>query len=147
MGDLGRSARRNRPVDGISIRTLVRLGKVCPGQPMTLDVAALLVNDLTRHTKVVCDGFPASPDHLQLIPVGSTLVMVRCDETLREHRLNQRALETSRAWTPGMPSERDGLVLDVFEAAKSRDLRLVTFDNDGPLLAGHLILSSLGLQA
>jgi adenylate kinase family enzyme len=145
VGDLGRSARRNHPVAGISIRTLTRLGQTSPGKPMTLDLATLLVSDLVKHNRVVCDGFPASPEHLQVIPAGSTVVLVSCKEDLRQERLTDRALSTRRSWTPGMPSERDELVSQVFQGAQEFPLELLKFDNSGPLLTGTEILKILGL--
>lgn len=111
---------------------------------MTMDLAALLVRDLIKHERVVCDGFPASPEHLQVIPAGSTLVLVSCDEDLRQDRLSDRALSTRRSWTPGMPSERDELVGQVFKGAQAFPLQLVTFDNSGPMLTGKEILEILG---
>jgi adenylate kinase family enzyme len=143
VGDLGRSARRNRPVDGISIRTLVRLGQTQPGIPMNNQLAQMLIADLSKHTQVVCDGFPASPEHLQFLPAGSVLALVHCDETRRGHRLTQRAEDTSRAWTPGMPSQRDALVHEVFSEALKYPIKRITFDNNGPLRPGLEILQML----
>lgn len=111
---------------------------------MSMELGQMLVNDLSKHERVVCDGFPAAPEHLRLIPPGSSIVLVCCDEAMREERLNQRALDTSRAWTPGMPSERDGLVGDVFSAARGLPLTLSVFDNSGPMPSGLEILSRLG---
>lgn len=125
-------------------RTMVRIGRVTPGTPMSMELGQMLVNDLSKHERVVCDGFPAAPEHLRLIPPGSSIVLVCCDEAMREERLNQRALDTSRAWTPGMPSERDGLVGDVFSAARGLPLTLSVFDNSGPMPSGLEILSRLG---
>lgn len=143
VGDLGRSARRNRPVDGISIRTLVRLGQTQPGTPMSNQLAQMLMADLSKHTQVVCDGFPASPEHLQFIPAGSVLALVHCDETQRQQRLTQRAEDTSRTWTPGMPSQRDALVHEVFAESRRYPIKRIRFDNNGPLRPGHLILDEI----
>ncbi len=125
-------------------RTMVRIGRVTPGTPMSMELGQMLVNDLSKHERVVCDGFPAAPEHLRLIPPGSSIVLVFCEEAMREERLNQRALDTSRAWTPGMTSERDGLVGDVFSAARGLPLTLSVFDNSGPMPSGLEILSRLG---
>lgn len=128
-------------------RTMVRIGRVTPGTPMSMELGQMLVNDLAKHERVVCDGFPAAPEHLRWIPPGSSIVLVFCDEAMREERLNQRALDTrldtSRAWTPGMPSERDGWVGNVFSAARGLPLTLSVFDNSGPMPSGLEILSRL----
>jgi adenylate kinase family enzyme len=143
VGDLGRSARRNRPVEGISIRTLVRLGQTPAGTPMSNQLAQMLIADLSKHEKVVCDGFPASPEHLQFLPAGSVLTLVNCNETERERRLTQRAEDTSRAWTPGIPSQRDALVQEVFAQAFKYPIKCITFDNNGPLRPGQVILDEI----
>lgn len=123
IGSLARLARKRRLPAEFSHQFMVRLSAYVPGLPLSPRMIESLTAEVQRHQSlapVSVDGFPASPDHVALLPEGSRLFFFDIDEDTRQERLTKRAQETMRKWTPGLLSQRDLDVPFVVEAAKLR---------------------------
>jgi adenylate kinase family enzyme len=126
VGDLCRQARRNRGLSTMPLRLMAELAKTSPGEPLSRDVARQLcqaIGKINQTGMVVCDGFPSSPEHLDLLPPNSDVVWIQCQEDERARRLAMRAEETERRWTPGRQTLRDDLVEAVYQCASQARVR------------------------
>lgn len=126
VGDLCRQARRNRGPSTMPLRLMAELAKTAPGEPLSPEVARQLcqaIGKINQTGLVVCDGFPSSPEHIDLLPPNSDVVWIQCQEDERERRLEMRAAETVRRWTPGRQTLRDDLVEAVYQCASQDRLR------------------------
>ena len=144
VGDLGRHARRMERVPGISIRLMAFLARSEPGVPLSNPAAQQLIAELEsmrQFHNVVCDGFPSHPDNIDLLTQRSEIVLLKSRNSLREARLERRAVETSRRWISGMSSVRDTMVETVFSTASSAgftSLALATDDQSIEEIASRL---------
>lgn len=120
----------------MSLRLFVELRMYRTGELMSQRLVETILFEIGKHRQtnsVVIDGFPAKPEHVFKLPAGSLLVHISCAESLRAQRLDHRAAQASRLWTPGMMSMRDTHLPSVIEAghkcAQTNDLRLLELDN------------------
>lgn len=126
VGDLGRMARRYHHHDALPVRLMAEFAKSRPGVPISAMASELLsqaIGRISEKLPVVCDGFPSSPEHLDLLPPNSEIVWIQCDEDERARRLEMRAEETARRWTPGRQTLRDDLVEAVYHCASQDRVR------------------------
>lgn len=84
-----------------------------------LDSIALEIDKNRQYKPVVCDGFPSQFEQLPMIPTGSSVVHLHCTDRMREARLDHRASQTKRQWTPGLSSERDNDLPLLLQSLKS----------------------------
>ncbi|CAN5465306.1 hypothetical protein BH10PSE16_BH10PSE16_04220 [soil metagenome] len=134
MGDAGRLARAGKRPNNMSLRLFVELAVYRTGELMSQRLIDAILFEIGKHrqiTPVVIDGFPAKPEHVAMLPPDSLVVHVNCPEEVREARLNHRAAEAKRLWTPGLTSMRDSDLPSVIDAARKRidSLRLLELDN------------------
>lgn len=140
MGDLGRLARSGKRPSDISLPLIAELAAHYPGQRLSNRLVETLMLEVSKQAMqkpVICDGFPAHKDHLSVIPKSAQIIYVRCAQHVREARLDHRANQTQRKWTPGLSSERDRdlpallkLVTDSFSTQGSPE-RFLEIANDG----------------
>jgi adenylate kinase family enzyme len=140
VGDLCRQARRNRGLSTMPLRLMAELAKTTPGVPLSMEVARQLcqtIGKINQTGMVVCDGFPSAPEHLDLLPPNSDVVWIQCQEVERERRLETRAAETARRWTPGRQTLRDDQVEAVYQCASldrvRADIKARIVVNDGSI--------------
>lgn len=121
VGDLGRNARRNFRVPGISIRLLSMLAMEEPGSSISQRTAKQLISEIENKNtckNMVCDGFPSHPNHINMIQAHSEIILIQTPEELRQQRLSDRVELTGRKWTPGKVTIRDDLLASVFLSAQ-----------------------------
>ena len=119
-GMLRRLARSgNLPAD-IPVSLMLAMRRLQPGNPMPIDVAEKFLRHARRYPDCVIDGFPATPEHLDLLPDDATLCLLWTPADKREHRLRVRSDTSQRIWTPGRYSEREARLADVIRQARSR---------------------------
>jgi adenylate kinase family enzyme len=132
LGDLGRLARKGRRPNDVSLRLMVCMATFRPGTPLPEVTIQAIVSEVTKNAHVrpvVCDGFPASAEHIRRLPAGSIVIELTCDPHVREHRLVARESQTLRKWTPGLPSLRDTALPDLAAAAANAGVRYLRVEN------------------
>lgn len=125
IGDLARLARKRRLPQSVPIRLMVMLAGHQVGHPFRHElVLALLshIKELRSRSPVVIDGFPVEASQVRLCPRPFTAIHVTLDDESRVARLQARAQETKRAWTPGLPSARDEALPSVLSELQGMSL-------------------------
>ena len=132
VGDLGRNARHNFRVPGITIRLLSMLAMEEPGSSISERTAKQLISEIENKNKdknIVCDGFPSHPDHINMLQAHSEILLIQTPEELRQQRLTERVELTGRKWTPGKITQRDDLLVSVFECAQNSLISTSVIEN------------------
>jgi hypothetical protein len=81
-----------------------------PNQPLghhLVDALLRSIHDMRQRQPISVDGFPAEPDHLKLLPAGSTVINFDVPDDVREARLTNRSEHGPRKWVQGGQSLRD----------------------------------------
>ncbi|MCO4087455.1 MAG: AAA family ATPase [Limnohabitans sp.] len=110
LGDLGRLARQRKTAGDFSLRLMCLLVAQKPNQPLghhLVDALLRSIHDMRQRQPISVDGFPAEPDHLKLLPAGSTVINFDVPDDVREARLTNRSEHGPRKWVQGGQSLRD----------------------------------------
>lgn len=113
-----------------------------PGAPLPTEVAQKFIAHAQSLKNCVVDGFPASIEHLSLLPKDAVLVLVWAPKQIREQRLEARSQSTKRIWTPGRPSERESSLNTVLKAAR-KDRKIIFLSNHSDDIASNIKNSEL----
>lgn len=120
VGLLRRLASAGQFPSDIPITLMMAMRRVRTGTPMSSDVAAKLIRHATSLPNCVIDGFPASLEHLDLLPADTVYGVVWTPCMIRESRLNARSDSTKRIWTPGRHSEREQTLAALIARARGK---------------------------
>lgn len=110
VGLLRRLASSNEFPSDVPAVLMLALRRATAGAALSSDVARKLVRHASQFENVVLDGFPASLEHLALLPADSVFVVVWSPRAVRAERLLVRSESSKRLWTPGRNSERETIL-------------------------------------
>lgn len=99
---------------------MVAMRRARGGEPLAVDIASKLIKHASSFPRCVIDGFPASVEHLDLLPRSATLALVWTPKRERERRLFERAEQTQRQWVPGRGSAREESLSAVIRTGQSK---------------------------
>lgn len=146
VGTLRRLARHNQFPSDVPYTLMVRLRRLPAGEPLPISLAQDLVRHCTVLQNCVLDGFPASVDHLSILPPDTVIGLVYAPQTLCVKRLTDRAAQTLRQWTSGRESAREIALASVLRLARRR-YRTVLIrnvnDEDEPSRIAHQFLARI----
>lgn len=150
LGEIGRLIRHKGLPKDYTRKFLIRLAQHTPGERMSQDLVDSVLVEIAKHREVaplLVDGFPSEPDHVALLPAGSILTLIQCDEALRQERLLKRSEETRRKWTPATErSLRDKYVDDVVDRAIGSGIStLFLLNNSDENTCSESLLHSLSI--
>lgn len=120
IGALRRLARHNRFPSDVPFSLMARLKRLPAGEPLPVSLAEALIDHAMSFEKCVLDGFPASIEHLALLPRAVIIGVVWAPRAVCEARLVKRASESVRQWTPGRESAREASLASVMWEARTR---------------------------
>jgi adenylate kinase family enzyme len=133
VGDLARFGRRGTLPAEVPTRLMACLARHQPGTVFSFQTATLLSDYLktlaTIKKSVSVDGFPSSPEHIQLLPNNAVILHLSTSEQTRHSRLENRSLTTGRKWVNGGASERDTELKNVLVAASIARVKVIDIDN------------------
>lgn len=120
VGTLRRLARHNQFPADVPYSFMAALKRLPAGQPLPERLAVDLIGHATSLGPCILDGFPASVDHLALLPPNTVVGFVWAPKGQCEERLTKRAEATLRQWTAGRESAREAALASVVRAARLR---------------------------
>ena len=133
VGDLARFGRKGSLPAEVPTRLMACLARHKPGTVFSFQTATLLSEYLISLTNckksVSVDGFPSSPEHVQLLPNNAVILHLFTSEQTRHSRLENRSLTTGRKWVNGGASERDTELKNVLDAASTAGVKVIDIDN------------------
>jgi adenylate kinase family enzyme len=118
IGLLRRLARSGSYPTDIPAVLLAAIGRSKPGAPLPLEVANRLLVFANSSPLVVIDGFPASIDHISILPSDSLIGLVSTRKRARISRLMHRAAISQRQWIEGRESSREEALPTVIRSAR-----------------------------
>lgn len=110
------------------------------GAPLSPATAARLLQHVCAVPSAVLDGFPASPEHVAMLPPDAVFCVVWTPSALRDTRLEDRSAKSKRQWTPGLTSARESALPSVLRIAR-RSGRCIFLRNDQDASAAVEILA------
>lgn len=119
VGMLRRLASAKQFPSDVPPSLMIAMGRAKPGAPLQHDIAERLIKHAAALPNCVIDGFPASVEHLDLLPPETRFALVWTPKLERERRLIARAQQTQRQWTPGRGSAREESLASVLYAIQS----------------------------
>lgn len=128
VGTLRRLARHNQFPSDVPYSFMAGLKRLQPGQTLPERLASDLIRHASSMQRCVLDGFPASVDHLNLLPRDATIAVVWAPHQVRVSRLQERAEHTLRRWTSGKDSARENSLAEVIWMAR-KSFRVVYVPN------------------
>lgn len=120
VGLMRRLARRGAFPTDIPAVLIAAIGRSKPGEPLSMDVAKKLMTFVRTHPRVVVDGFPASLDHLTLLPHTARIGLVWTGKATRMERLLHRASISQRLWIEGRESARETELPRILRVARAK---------------------------
>lgn len=110
VGLLRRLASAGEYPSDIPVSLMMAMRRTRAGEPLPTDTARKLLKFALQSPNCILDGFPASPEHFDLLPDTTHFGFVWAPKELRNTRLNSRSESSKRIWTPGRHSERERLL-------------------------------------
>ena len=133
VGDLARFGRRGTLPAEVPTRLMACLARHKPGTVFSFQTATLLSEYLKSlaiaKKSVSVDGFPSSPEHIQLLQPNAVILHLFTSEQTRHSRLDNRSLTTGRKWVNGGASERDNELECVIKTASTERIKVINIDN------------------
>lgn len=130
VGLLRRLAGQGQYPADVPALLMTAMRRAQPGRPLDPDTCRKLLKHALSLPNCVIDGFPASREHLALLPTDSAIGVVWTPRSIREDRLVLRAAGSLRQWTPGRHSERESALASVILAARLTDRLLFVANRD-----------------
>ena len=118
VGLLRRLAGSNQYPADIPASLMLAFRRAQPGVALATDVSQKLLRYASSFDRCVLDGFPASTEHLALLPDLTIVGVVWAPKSVREARLQQRSESTKRIWTPGQFSQREQSLAHLIRSAR-----------------------------
>jgi adenylate kinase family enzyme len=104
------------------------------GEPLSISISEKLLKYALTFDKCILDGFPASVDHLKMLPSNATIALVCAPKSVRNLRLQHRSESTKRIWTPGGYSTREQELAEVLRIARvTRKTIFISNADDGTI--------------
>lgn len=138
LGLLKRFARNGLYPNDVPLPLMLELKRQNSNSILPLPLARKLVQWIQSFPKCVIDGFPASSEHLLLLPEHTVIVYVYTPRTERERRLKIRSENSRRLWTPGGQSLREAALPELVVACR-RSFVTIFLKNDDPTTTDRLL--------
>ena len=138
LGLLKRLARNGLYPNDVPLPLMLELKRQNSNSILPLPLARKLVQWIQSFPKCVIDGFPASPEHLLLLPEHTVIVYVYTPRTERERRLKIRSENSRRLWTPGGQSLREAALPELVVACR-RSFVTIFLKNEDPAITDRLL--------
>lgn len=130
VGTLRRLAANNQFPCDVPYALMVMMRRSAAGRPLSDEAVAKLLAHAYEFRNCVIDGFPASTEHVDMLPADCVLGYVWAPKSSLGDRLTLRAEQTVRQWTPGRASTREEQLAEVASHARSRR-RVIFVPNRG----------------
>lgn len=144
VGALRRIAQHRQFPADVPYPLMLELRRASAGAPLNEAASRMLLGHAQAQANCVVDGFPASVEHLAMIPAVARIVAIWAPTGARERRLEARSAATKRIWTPGQHSMREAALSGVMRAARASG-RLEYVRNVGDLASTLDLASSISL--
>jgi adenylate kinase family enzyme len=145
IGLLKRLSARHKLASGVPAPLLFGMRREKPGEPLSRALSEKLLLHAASFDICILDGFPATKEHVLLLPDKTILVVVAAPKPKRRERLIRRSRETQRKWATEKHSPRDVALPEVIASAKKR-FCVFFVHNAHDDLAAFVVASDLILQ-
>lgn len=143
LGLLKRFARNGLYPSDIPLPLMLELKRQKSNSILPLSLAQKLVQWIQSFPRCVIDGFPASPEHLPLLPEHTVIVYVYTPRIERERRLKIRSENSRRLWIPGGKSLREAALPELVVACR-HSFVTIFLKNDDPTILTDRLLKKIG---
>ena len=131
VGFLRRLALNRQIVPGIPLSLVLSMGRLKPGEFLPCLLSKKLLEYALSFDVCVLDGFPASREHVMLLPEDAIICVLVSPKKVRKRRLLERAGATSRKWSEGRASARDDALPDMLRFAGQSHVVVFVRNADG----------------